>query len=703
MAKITRIIKIMSRVSDATTNDWEMEKARLRTAGADPLQVAETEEINKKVEGYNQDVIDINMEINSFNQLTTKIDFLKTSVDGLLYSDSALSNKETSFDKRSVSVPKDFLDNVADVSVKSKVAAGYSATVEVKQLAKASVKASNASWTDSQEIGNFKKGISPNPNPFSPPSTPSSDKISFDFNEGLKSKNFGYSDSHVSGAFQEGEFRIGENLKIKVENGDTFQGLVKKINDASEKLFADNEKVKASIEQDGTDYYIWIRSASNSNAPLKVSGGALNGNFADSKIKQVDVDSYASDKVNDVLAKVQKVMKENSFTMRYSQGNIVISSDITGKDTAYKSPGFDSLFDIKEEQQGQDAEVVVNGITYTSNSNTVSTEDFVFELKQTTSGQEINLTVQNDTEEITKQIQELIKNYNEDFSIFIAKQLMRVQDPDRHSKPAKDAYLAEHQDMLHSLNEKVIDQIFRPLLNYGIDIKDIDYTQEADKESKEVYLPQKLTRIALDEKKFEKALQNNFDTVKKIIAGKPFVSNNTEFSLDQFNTATFNLSKVDSLNYEIKNSVPSVEAIFQDGSKQTYNAKFDGNKIIVDDSSSPFNNFSVVFFGDKTSNHTAKITYDPGAAKNSYNTLTSYSNDPASGDAMKPRGQIQNMLTGSIASKKNEAELTYKDKLEWAKNQKASINRIWAKVRMAEQQSNYINDLYKAMDEQNKG
>ncbi|KAA0017860.1 flagellar filament capping protein FliD [Salinicola corii] len=129
----------------------------------------------------------------------------------------------------------------------------------------------------------------------------------------------------------------------------------------------------------------------------------------------VDIAIGSDDSLEDIRDAINKADTgaTASIVFNGSQYQLTLTSEKTGTQSAIQVTDGDNLFGFSETVPAQDAQLEVNGISITSQSNTVegALEGVTFELTSTTESAQ-TLSVSKDTESMTKAVQAFVDAYN---------------------------------------------------------------------------------------------------------------------------------------------------------------------------------------------------------------------------------------------------------------------------------------------------
>lgn len=231
------------------------------------------------------------------------------------------------------------------------------------------------------------------------------------------------------------------------------------------------------------------------------------------------------DSLYDVAAKFNAVSSdtgiEASFLKQADNAyKIVFSATETGTNADFDMAALDtnslfSQFTFATTQTASDAVFIMDGITFTRQSNTVDdvVDGVTFALKQKmTDGTNLYIDVDPDTETIKNGIVAMIDSYNE-LKVFYAKQTEMGDD----GKPLEESHLASNStasnimmnigDILSGVVKGIVDEEFNNLSDIGITFTDY----EGDAETPEI-----ANAMTLDIQKLDNVLKNNFEEVRKV-------------------------------------------------------------------------------------------------------------------------------------------------------------------------------------------
>lgn len=129
----------------------------------------------------------------------------------------------------------------------------------------------------------------------------------------------------------------------------------------------------------------------------------------------VDIAIGSDDSLEDIRDAINKADTgaTASIVFNGSQYQLTLTSEKTGTQSAIQVTDDDNLFGFSETVPAQDAQLEVNGISITSQSNTVegALEGVTFELTSTTESAQ-TLSVSKDTESMTEAVQAFVDAYN---------------------------------------------------------------------------------------------------------------------------------------------------------------------------------------------------------------------------------------------------------------------------------------------------
>ena len=158
-------------------------------------------------------------------------------------------------------------------------------------------------------------------------------------------------------------------------------------------------------------------------------GEAPEGDLPDER-EYVDIDISGTDSIADALAKIREASSSSGYGVNASydekQGRVYMSSTQSGADAGFSidyrhtdarilaALGM-NIGDVGDNvptyQKGEDAEISLNGVKYTSNTNTFDINGLSITAKQVAS--DITLTTEDDTSGVYDMIKGFLKEYNE--------------------------------------------------------------------------------------------------------------------------------------------------------------------------------------------------------------------------------------------------------------------------------------------------
>lgn len=185
-------------------------------------------------------------------------------------------------------------------------------------------------------------------------------------------------------------FQNGKEYSVTIDQNTTFRELASKINEAS----SGNIVAKIINTGEKNNPYRLTLSSKNTGEDYKIS-------FFDGK-KSADGQNYEVDNnATQVLTNLGWTLDKSSST---TQGNTIPAKDFTGFGLQN-----DTIYHV---QQAKNAEFVLDGINMIRQSNTIDDITFGLTLTLNKVG-EINFDVQQDTESISKTLEDLATAYND--------------------------------------------------------------------------------------------------------------------------------------------------------------------------------------------------------------------------------------------------------------------------------------------------
>ena len=546
----------------------------------------------EKLKKYEDEINITNKRISGLGQFKTLLEDLSSQMSVFTLS---RSGKSGIFDAKKVIAPKELTENYANVKVKPGVI-NQNISLEITQIAKGEILESysyikpgdkvgtDASWTPVtwewwlEEI-------------MSSPQCDMKNKVILTVHDnGMKSKSFDAKDANVVGdgdnQFKAGKLSIGNSRKIEIENGDTLEKIVNKINDATRTQGEENNlHVIAEVVKDeiGNRYFIWIRSDAKHHGvqnKFEINDKNNSNNFWTKHNEKIELSFDENATVGDFIADLKHNAKKADIEVIYNPketeqgGKILLKSLLTGKGNEIQVEGHLHMdnsaetncnhIHLSQAQDASDAEVKIDGITITSKTNTIETEDLKIDLfGKPKKLKSFNLRIENDTEGLYEKFEELAKSYN-NLSTFVAQNSLRVHDQDVHSKPAIIATLATYKDTLSLLDDQLFNYFSQfsqdgkytkedEISDLGISIISKEMTPPSEKvgEVEQNYMPIQYNELVIDKKKLQKAIEERFDTFKEILSYQ-FDSTNTKFHLlNNHKNVNFEAQGVKSLEYEV--------------------------------------------------------------------------------------------------------------------------------------------------------
>jgi flagellar hook-associated protein 2 len=195
----------------------------------------------------------------------------------------------------------------------------------------------------------------------------------------------------------------------------------------------------------------------------------------------LDTNTTMEDALDKISEKINKDTKGVQATViQTSEGNktLVVTAKETGKTINMAGEG---EFDLQSKVQAEPAEIVVNGITITSSSNTITGAIPGVSLQLLTEKSTVNVEVKQDVDKIASKIDEFVKAYNEIIDLIKenTKKITNEKDSDGNYKSFKtnlqgDSLLRDLQNELYgivsSVGAKGNSDGFKLLSQIGIEI-----------------------------------------------------------------------------------------------------------------------------------------------------------------------------------------------------------------------------------------
>ena len=173
--------------------------------------------------------------------------------------------------------------------------------------------------------------------------------------------------------------------------------------------------------------------------------------------KAQELEFGADATVNDVVSKLKGLNVDGqklNANFDANQGRLYVAAATTGANGTFSFSGNDTLVGAlglasNTNYEGKDAEIVLNGETYTSHSNTFEINGLTITAKQKTEPEEeVLLTTSSDTSGVYDMIKGLLKDYNE---------MIKEMDTNYYSDPAKKYHMLT-QDEKDAMTEKEVEE-----------------------------------------------------------------------------------------------------------------------------------------------------------------------------------------------------------------------------------------------------
>lgn len=364
-----------------------------------------------------------------------------------------------------------------------------------------------------------------------------------------------------------------------------------------------------------------------SSASATIGAGTLNLNFDNASSISVtlsDSGSTLSDLANEINDQHGETVQASIVEVSSGSFQLVLSAKETGADLNMKDEtdgaqsssisGFDGTFldaaqtnsgGISRTQDGENSEIVLDGITISRSSNEIDDvlTGVTLTLKGESTGSPTSLKIDTDFDEVTDKVDDFVKGYNE-----VLSQIDRVTNPE-------NGVLRSDPD-LRGLKNKMQSMITRFIPNIDTfnvrDNGDTGYTALSQLGFKS---DQKTGALSFDKEDFKEALEENFEEISNLFLGQSSTTNqdlsvvaNTgvsfsgQIQLDAINdTAT-----IDGVTYNLERNSNSLTfasgstyegLTFFDGSSGTGTATLDiaaGLTSLISDETEKFSSFTGV-------------------------------------------------------------------------------------------------------------
>ena len=281
------------------------------------------------------------------------------------------------------------------------------------------------------------------------------------------------------------------------------------------------------------------------------------------------------------------------------------ASSITGFDGTFLDAGQVNSGGITRTQAGEDAQIVLDGITISRSSNEIDDvlDGVTLTLKGESTGSATSLKIDTNFDEITKQVDEFVKGYND-----VLTQIDRVTNP--------ESGVLKGDPDLRGLRNRLQSQITRFVPNITTFNSRDDGTDGFSSLSQLGFKSdQKTGQLTLDKTEFKEALEDHFEEISNLFLGKSTTSNQdieivansgAAFSGQVSLDATNDTATIDGVTYNLERKNNSLtfakgstyEGItFYDGSSGTGSATLDvasGIAALLEDETERFSSFSGV-------------------------------------------------------------------------------------------------------------
>lgn len=436
------------------------------------------------------------------------------------------------------------------------------------------------------------------------------------------------------------------DVKAVISRFDTQLGNLSKTAFGNRKVTSGDDKIVTATATDKSslgDHEITVNNLASrsvvtigkaqSSASAVIGAGSLNlkfENHADINVTLADSNSSLSDLANAINSQYKDTVQASVVEVTSGSFQLVLSSKETGADLNIKAEsdgagssqitGFDASFldatkvnsgGISRTQDGKNAEIVLDGITLQRSKNEIDDvlEGVTLTLKGQSTGSPTSLKIATDFDEVTKQVDEFVKGYNDILSKI-------------GSVTSEDGDLRGDSD-LRGLRNRLQSQITRFIPNVdAFNVRDdgsIGFTALSQLGFKS---DSKTGAITFDKTKFKEALEDHFDEISTLFNGKS-VSSNNDFSIVANSGSSFsgtievngltNQAVIDGVTYDLERSNDVLK--FAKGSKYEGLSIFDssggtgtatievaaGVSSILQDDTKRFSSFSGIL-ADRVSN-----------------------------------------------------------------------------------------------------
>ncbi len=311
-----------------------------------------------------------------------------------------------------------------------------------------------------------------------------------------------------------------------------------------------------------------------SSASAVIGAGDLNlkfNNHDDINVSLSSPTSSLSDLANAINSQYKDTVQASVVEVTTGSFQLVLSSKDTGADLNIKDEtdgassstitGFGSGFldatqtnsgGITRTQAGENAEIVLDGITLQRSKNQIEDvlEGVTLTLKGESTGAPTSLKIDTDFEEVTKQVDEFVKGYND-----ILSKITSLTGEDGELKGDTD---------LRGLRNRLQSQITRFIPNIdAFNIREDGSTGFTSLSQIGFKSDSKTGAITFDKTKFKENLEAHFDEISTLFNGKS-ESDNSDFSIVANSGASFsgsiaidglnNTAVIDGVSYDLSRS-----------------------------------------------------------------------------------------------------------------------------------------------------
>ncbi len=408
----------------------------------------------------------------------------------------------------------------------------------------------------------------------------------------------------------------------------------------------------------------------------------------------VNVTIAENDSLNDVVAKINAVKSESGVEASVLQVSatdfrLILKSTKTGLDNEFTITDPSGVFtelttDVAASKSALNSTLTIDGIAVERASNTITDalDNVTLNLKQLTAGAKLTVDVKADTETISAAVDNFVNAFN-NIKVLAAKQT----ETDSNGVPTEDAKLVGNQALITAIN-RIDAEVTRSVLGIddplklkslqeiGIGLTDF----EGDSTNPEVK-----NILTVSSTKFNEALSNNFDQLRKVFEFD-FTSSSTNLSV--FSRG----NSITETDFDVEIDTVAKKAYAREVGTSTLIAELDyveftGGATIKGQDGTAFQGLELIY--SATTSTTITVGLTQGIADRVFNTIE---------DFLAPDGIYETEVTSITESNnRNEVEIVDID-AELERYRESLLARFSA----LEQAISAVNQLLQALDSQDR-